>query len=356
LTWVVDNHKRCDIRVVSISLGGDRPSDGNATPLDEMVEEAVARGLVVVCASGNDARTHIFPPASATSAITVGGLDDQNSMDPAMHGMYRSNWGSGVGGAPKPDLIAPAQWVAAPMVMETPTHEQAQFLWDLFEADDHTLRHRLETEFARARFNKEMVHQPIDVIRRQVRGRMNEDKLIHRHYQHVDGTSMSTPFVSGVVAQMLQANPRLTPKQVRQILRETAQPLIGVPAEQQGAGALRAGAALARALRHRHTALRKAPASVVVDGATATFTFCDSEALRVSVAGSFNGWRSDTHPLAHVDRGAWQAKIRLPKGTHRYKFILDGGGDAPARWLHDLENPRMDEDGCGGYFSVIDVA
>jgi subtilisin family serine protease len=45
-----------------------------------------------------------------------------------------------------------------------------------------------------------------------------------RTYRFValSGTSMSSPFVAGVVALMLQANPYLTPVQVREILMETA--------------------------------------------------------------------------------------------------------------------------------------
>ena len=81
LQWVVEHRAEFDIRVVNISLGGDFASTGEATPLDILVEEAVAEGLVVVAAAGNGGNNLIIPPASAHSAITVGGLDDQNSLD-----------------------------------------------------------------------------------------------------------------------------------------------------------------------------------------------------------------------------------------------------------------------------------
>ena len=42
------------------------------------------------------------------------------------------------------------------------------------------------------------------------------------YYDYMMGTSMATPFAAGVAALMLQANPDLTCKEVREILMETA--------------------------------------------------------------------------------------------------------------------------------------
>ncbi|HEX2092515.1 MAG TPA: S8 family serine peptidase, partial [Longimicrobiaceae bacterium] len=42
------------------------------------------------------------------------------------------------------------------------------------------------------------------------------------YYTMMEGTSMSTPHVAGIVALMLEANPLLTPAEVKQILKETA--------------------------------------------------------------------------------------------------------------------------------------
>lgn len=44
-------------------------------------------------------------------------------------------------------------------------------------------------------------------------------------YAYLDGTSMSTPYVSGVAALLLSANPSLTPSEVESVLTRTANPL-----------------------------------------------------------------------------------------------------------------------------------
>ncbi|MCS6847210.1 MAG: S8 family serine peptidase [Anaerolineae bacterium] len=251
LRWLLDNAHRFDVRVVNISLGGDHPSSGKLTELDLLVEEAVARGMVVVCAAGNSGARRIMSPASAPSAITVGGLNDHNSLDRSRWTLYHSSYGRGGRGAAKPEVIAPAQWIAAPMLPRTKVHNEAQFLWKIERATDAELARILRTKEAHQRISAETMSKPFHEIRRIVRQRMNDQKFIHPHYQHVDGTSFAAAIVSSVVAQMLEANPSLTPAQVKRILIETAEPLDDAPLERQGAGVVHAGAAVAAALKLR---------------------------------------------------------------------------------------------------------
>lgn len=249
LRWMLDNALRFNVRIINISLGGDVPSTGRMTPLDQLVEDAVAAGIVVVCAAGNSGAKRVVPPASAPSAITVGGMNDCNSLDASKHAMYHSSYGRGARGALKPEVLAPAQWLAAPMLPNTPTHKEAQFLWSIERATDTELRRILRTKEAKRRISVETMSRPFDEIRRIVRQRMNDEKFIHPHYQHVDGTSFAAPIVSSIVAQMLEANPALTPAQVKQILIDTATPLDNVPLERQGAGVVCAPAAVDAAVK-----------------------------------------------------------------------------------------------------------
>lgn len=71
-------------------------------------------------------------------------------------------------------------------------------------------------------------------------------------YTHMSGTSMATPHVAGVVALMLEANPHLTPAQVKSILERTATNMTGRLPWESGAGYVNAYAALAEAANLRN--------------------------------------------------------------------------------------------------------
>ena len=67
------------------------------------------------------------------------------------------------------------------------------------------------------------------------------------YYTTGSGTSFSAPHVAGVIALMLEANPQLTPAQVRDILQRTATPLSGYYIHEVGAGMLNSHAAVLEA-------------------------------------------------------------------------------------------------------------
>lgn len=67
------------------------------------------------------------------------------------------------------------------------------------------------------------------------------------HYTTATGTSFSAPQVAGTIALMLEANPGLTPSQVRDILQRTATPLAPYFQHEVGAGMLNAHAAVLQA-------------------------------------------------------------------------------------------------------------
>src|SRR2546422_5338224 len=67
-------------------------------------------------------------------------------------------------------------------------------------------------------------------------------------YAVASGTSMATPHVSGTAALMLEANPGLTPDQVKALLESSATPMSGYAPYEVGAGYLNAYDAVTQAL------------------------------------------------------------------------------------------------------------
>ena len=252
LRWVIDHREEFGIRIVNISAGGDFPESYLSNPLCETVEEAVRAGLVIVCAVGNAGMSpghEVLPPASSPACIAVGGLDDQNSLDRARRGMYRSSYGPTVDGLQKPEVIAPGIWVAAPILPHTPTADEAQLYSELDAAADADLKSIIETRGLSDPDLVEARDLPIPLLRQLITIKLHEGNVINQFYKYVDGTSFAAPIVSSIVACMLEANPKLTPQAVKRILIHTAERVPGIEVERQGWGVVGARAAVEIALK-----------------------------------------------------------------------------------------------------------
>jgi len=239
LRWVLENKERYGIRIVNISAGGDFVRSYLHNPLCQLVEEAVRVGLVVVCAVGNsglDPDHPVLPPASAPSSIAVGGLDDQNSLNRARRGMYRSSYGPTIDGLQKPEVIAPSIWVSAPILPHTPTAAEAHLYAELDSASNEELRDIITVHTGVDKDLDEARTLPVPLIRQLITIKLHEGNVINQHYKFVDGTSFASPIVASIVACMLEANPHLNPQQVKRILIDTAERVAEVPVERQGWG------------------------------------------------------------------------------------------------------------------------
>jgi serine protease AprX len=254
LRWVFENRDKYNIRIVNISAGGDFDQSYLTNALSQLVEEVVKAALTVVCAVGNAGMMpghRVLPPASAPSCIAVGGLDDQNSLDRARRGMYRSSYGPTIDGLQKPEVIAPGIWVAGPILPHTPTADQAALYSQLDDAADDELR---EIILAHASVDKDIYAArdlSLSLLRQLITIKLREGNVINEHYKFVDGTSFAAPIVSSIVACMLEANPKLTPQQVKRILIDTAERVDGVEVDRQGWGVVVPRKAVEMALRCR---------------------------------------------------------------------------------------------------------
>lgn len=347
--WLLKHKEEYNIRIVNISLSGERAGSFLRSTLDQMAEALVQAGIVVVAAAGNSGWEQgsevIRPPASAPSAITVGGLNDNNRLDVNAYEMYWSSYGPTLDGILKPELVAPGIWIAAPLLPGTPIHHDAHWLHRVKQAEPG--HKQAEVEAARQAgmsWPSEWDALDDDALVKAVEQRAKMQKLVLPYYQHVDGTSFSAPIVCSVIAQMLEANPALTPARIKSILTRTADKLYNVPLPRQGHGLIHPRKAVKEAANDLHRRGFKRPNSPNVQGRKVTFYFQSVTARSVEVAGDFNGWRHKQLPLHCVQPNQWSGSLELSEpGTYAYKFVVDGKD-----WVVDPENLNREPDGFGG--------
>jgi serine protease AprX len=222
LRFLLDRVVPLGLRVVNLSLGGDpvEPLAGNE--VDAAVAALVRAGVTVVVAAGNDGVRRLVPPGTAPEALTVGGLDDRSLWSDDERALWHSNYGQTAAGAGKPEIVAPSLRVVAPLLPDSELAREAAALFARRAAGDASVEPRLA-----------------------------ECKVVTPHYQHVEGTSFAAPIVAGIAAGLLEANPALTPADVRAALVGAATPVPGADAGRQGAGAVDAGQAVRLALAPR---------------------------------------------------------------------------------------------------------
>ncbi|HEX9495483.1 MAG TPA: S8 family peptidase [Candidatus Limnocylindria bacterium] len=209
LQWVVANRATYNIRVVNLSLGATVSTSYAQDPLATAVEVLTFANIAVVVSAGNSGPNDstITTPAFDPFVITVGAVDDSGTQAPDddLVPAWSSRGATAFDGIAKPDLVAPGRKMVS-------LRSAGSTLDQLYPE-------------------------------RQVAG---IDPLAPAYFR-LSGTSMSAPVVAGIVALMLERDPRLTPAQVKHRLRTTATPLaFGTPTS-TGAGMVNALAAVAAA-------------------------------------------------------------------------------------------------------------
>ena len=162
--------------------------------------------------------------------------------------MYRSSYGPTFDGLQKPEIIAPCIWVPAPILPNTPTATEAALLKSLDESADDKLHEIIRNNPGIDGELDAALDRPVHSIRQIILLKLRRENVITRHYKYVDGTSFSAPIVSSVIAQMLEANPALTPQEIKRILISTAESLPHYEVDRQGWGVIDPRRAVERAL------------------------------------------------------------------------------------------------------------
>jgi serine protease AprX len=349
IQWVIANRERYNIRVLNMSLGGDEDVPCSRSIVDQAAEEAVSQGITVIAAAGNSGAddSHSIPPANSPSVITVGGYTDHNQLNGNKLDLYHSNFGSTADGTVKPEIVAPAMWVAAPILPGTRSYERAEALSRLSAAVDYELPDLARELKEVAELPEQVANADTTGIRTYVETALQQEKIVAAHYQHVDGTSFAAPIVTSVVAQMIQANPKLTPGAIRNILISTADRIVTEPVIRQGYGVVNARRAVEFAKTELHTLNVVGCKPPRVENGRLMFIFHDDGAHSVSVAGDFNGWSQTL--LKRNESGLWFTDIVIPgTGRFEYKFIING-----QRWIEDPSNGMKAPNNYGGLNSVL---
>jgi serine protease AprX len=356
LQWVLANYSKYNIRIVNMSLGDDTVVPHSSSSIDLLAEQLIEHGISVIAAAGNDELAASKPPANAPNVITVGGVDDQNNLYPQSITNYHSTYGATIDGFMKPELVANAIWLAAPILPGTEAFEEASLLSRLLQLTDQELVFAVNT--ASENVQKKLLldaafpkKNDVTFLREAIKRRVQETKFFTAGYMHVDGTSFAAPIVSSIVAQMLEANSFLTPFQIRSALFSTATRLPTIPAERQGFGYVRARKTIFHILK-RESIMKVHPSPYLNKRKKTIQFFVHNDcASQVSLAGSFNHWAQDVLLMEPGKNGDWKIEIpMLPKGKYHYKFFIDD-----RMWMEDVDNPYREPDGITGFNSVLMV-
>lgn len=180
IEWCREHKDENNIRILSISFGSTSSSDGQDATSRAANDAVLEDGLILVTAAGNSGPNNngLPPPASADEVITVANVDNK-------------------------DTIQRGDEVIADSSSRGPRDDDGD--------DDHLDELKPEISAPGER---------IMSVRYDEFSQGNPN--IQGQYVENSGTSMACPHISGIVACMLEANPDLTPAEVKKILKDTA--------------------------------------------------------------------------------------------------------------------------------------
>lgn len=350
LQWILDHHEAYNIKIVNLSLSGDYNAPLQQNEINRLAEELFEQNILVVAAVGNTEDSHILPPASSPHVVAVGGLDDQNKLDGDII-LYHSTYGVTIDGLSKPELISNAIFLPAPILPGTKTHQKAGVFFKALENEDY-LSAIIQNHSALLQEEHVNLYEGREKIWNEVKKIIWKEKLISPDYMHVDGTSFAAPIVSSVAAQMWEANPELTAKEIRNTLLQTAVPLATYDIARQGYGRLQPKAALYAVMQRKPVSFETD--SPIVQHTTRRLTFYiqfpDAQ-KSVSLVSSFNNWKPNQILLKPSSNGLWYIDIpMLPAGKYEYKFFVDN-----SYWIEDVSNPWRVLNHLGGWNNVFEI-
>ncbi len=185
IDWAIDNRLAYNIRVINLSLGHPVTEPSATDPLCQAVVRAVAAGITVSVSAGNYGLTStgapvlggITSPGNSPAALTVGAVDTHGTLDTSDDTVapYSSKGPARYEIVVKPDVVAPGTRIVS-------LEAQSSYLSRTYP-------------------------------------QWHIGGSAKNAYMRLSGTSMSTAVVSGGVALLLNAQPSLTPAQVKMAIQ-----------------------------------------------------------------------------------------------------------------------------------------
>jgi len=308
IDYVVQNKDAWNIRVINLSVATGVYESYNTDPLTLATQRAVRAGIVVVTAAGNNGRDAqgrphhggITAPGNAPWVLTVGASSHMGTIDRSDDTVaaFSSRGPGAIDYAAKPDLVAPGVGIES---LSNPSST-------LYTTrSSYLLPGTVATSYL--------------------------------PYLSLSGTSMSAPVVAGTVALMLQANPSLTPNEVKAILQYTAEFYPGYDRLTEGTGFLNAKGAVELA-------------KYLGSPATATYPSSDSWTGRIIWGNRLlKGGRFTAAASAWANDVLWGAPTTASGAGVEFGFLCSSGScDGSQQWRLGDAHPFnvVWGDTCGG--------
>jgi subtilisin family serine protease len=228
IDWCIANRSIYNIRVINMSVGASSVDSFTVDPLCQAVERAVAAGVVVVAAAGNNGKDEqgrkvygaVTAPGNDPLVITVGSANTRGTS-------YRSD-----------DVV------------------------NTFSSRGPTLGYKIDSS-GRKRYDYVLKPDLVAPGNQVVTARAASCRLIANNpelaypgstqYMQLSGSSIASGVAAGAAAVLLDINPGLSPALVKAVLQYTAQPLSTSDMCEQGAGLLNVDSAVRLAGKLRTT-------------------------------------------------------------------------------------------------------
>jgi subtilisin family serine protease len=261
IRWAKRNKNKFNIRVLNLSLVSEDNISGSWNEGDELrkaIDSAVQAGILVVTASGNLSQKMIYSlPANSQSAITVGSISHRNSADPEQHEistfsnigyvdvpetkhtkiplLYESVSRKMARAIVKPDILAPGEGILAELEVDTLYYQEAKYLQELADAKTRTTAVPIINKLLQFKNHGSLLAQVQYQIDYSYLKTWQEQKefithgrthfLVNNNRTFVQGTSFAAAFVSGGIALLSQAFPKLKSKELQiSIIQQTQSP------------------------------------------------------------------------------------------------------------------------------------